>query len=137
MADVGRMEFLMADKPRILLIGLNPDRMNFATSGGPPGVTADVVHMAIAAGNARLNEKGIPFDMLLLAPGETSDDAVVKQLAQVSYACIVIGGGLRKPDDQVKALEMVINAVRAHAPNANIAFNTNPTDSADAAMRWL
>jgi hypothetical protein len=33
--------------------------------------------------------------------------------------------------------EAIINAVRKAAPNAAIAFNTRPDDSADAAARWL
>jgi hypothetical protein len=33
--------------------------------------------------------------------------------------------------------ETVINAVHKAAPNASIAFNTRPEDSADAAARWL
>jgi hypothetical protein len=33
--------------------------------------------------------------------------------------------------------ERVINAVRKAAPNAAIALNTRPEDSAEAAARWL
>jgi hypothetical protein len=33
--------------------------------------------------------------------------------------------------------EAVINAVHRAAPDAAIAFNTRPEDSADAAARWL
>jgi hypothetical protein len=33
--------------------------------------------------------------------------------------------------------EAVINAVYRAAPDADIAFNTRPEDSADAAARWL
>lgn len=32
---------------------------------------------------------------------------------------------------------IVIDLVRPHSPNAVIAVNTNPTDSLDAAQRWL
>jgi hypothetical protein len=37
----------------------------------------------------------------------------------------------------VALLEHVIHLVRQHAPGAAIAFNTNPTNSVDAALRWL
>ena len=33
--------------------------------------------------------------------------------------------------------ETVVNAVHKAAPNAAIAFNTRPEDTADAAARWL
>lgn len=49
----------------------------------------------------------------------------------------MIGGGLRKADETVELLERVIHLVRQHAPRTPIAFNTNPTNSADAALRWL
>jgi hypothetical protein len=34
-------------------------------------------------------------------------------------------------------LEMVVNIVHKAAPNAPIAFNTRPGDTAEAAARWL
>lgn len=33
--------------------------------------------------------------------------------------------------------EKVVNLIRQHAPQAAIAFNTSPGDSAEAALRWL
>jgi hypothetical protein len=50
---------------------------------------------------------------------------------------VVVGGGLRKPDDMVELFEVVIDLVRRHAPQAAIAFNVNPVTSLDAALRWL
>jgi hypothetical protein len=50
---------------------------------------------------------------------------------------VVIGGGIRIPPKSLLLLEAVINAVHRAAPNAFIAFNTRPEDSADAAARWL
>ena len=35
------------------------------------------------------------------------------------------------------AIEKVINLVRQHAPDAAIAFNSTPEDTADVALRWL
>jgi hypothetical protein len=49
----------------------------------------------------------------------------------------VIGGGLRLPPKTLLLFEMVINAVHKAAPNAAIAFNTRPEDTAEAAARWL
>src|SRR5262249_28622724 len=116
----------MPDKPRILLIGIDPDRMDFSAPGVPPGVNAQMVHTAIAMGNARMTERGLTHDMLLIAPDEPNDDAIVRQLEQASYGVVVIGGGLRKPDGAVALFERVIEAVRRYAPGAKIAFNTNP-----------
>jgi len=50
---------------------------------------------------------------------------------------VVVGGGVRLPPRGLALFEVVINAVHKAAPNAAIAFNTTPVDSADAAARWL
>ena len=51
--------------------------------------------------------------------------------------CVVIGAGIRLPPHSLSKFEAVINAVHRAAPDAAIAFNTRPEDSADAAARWL
>lgn len=60
-----------------------------------------------------------------------------KQLASATYDCVVIGGGLRLPPKSLPLFERVINAVHKAAPNAVIAFNTRPEDTAETAARWL
>jgi len=62
---------------------------------------------------------------------------VEKQLASAAYDCVVIGGGVRLPPKSLWLFETLINAVHKAAPEAVIAFNTNPGDTAEAAARWL
>jgi hypothetical protein len=50
---------------------------------------------------------------------------------------VVIGGGVRIPPKNLLLFETLVNAVHKAAPNAAIAFNTRPEDTADAAARWL
>jgi hypothetical protein len=64
------------------------------------------------------------------------DHQIAEKLSAREYACVVIGGGIRKPEPMLEFFETVINLVRRHAPNAAIAFNTNPENSLDAALRW-
>ncbi len=54
-----------------------------------------------------------------------------------TYDCVVIGGGIRMPPKSLLLFETVVNAVHKAAPNAAIAFNTRPEDTADAAARQL
>src|SRR3954451_21483681 len=115
--------------PKVLLVGFDPRLVT--------GVDAELVETAIAIGQARLDEFGIVADMCLFGPDEDPNAAVASALQGDDYACVVIGGGVRKPDDTVEVLESVVNAIRLHAPGASIPFNTTPTDSADAARRWL
>jgi len=102
-----------------------------------PGVDARLVDTAIAIGQKRFEDLGIPNEMCLVKPDATAEPEIVARLTAREYACIVIGGGLRKADESVELLERVIHLIRQHAPGAAIAFNTNPTTSADAALRWL
>ena len=59
------------------------------------------------------------------------------QLAKATYDCVVIGGGLRLPPKSLPFFEKVVNTVHRGAPQAAIAFNTRPEDTADAAARWI
>jgi hypothetical protein len=68
---------------------------------------------------------------------DAATQAIVAQLKSHEYACVVIGGGIRKPPPMLEFFEVVINLVRQHAPYAAIAFNTNGENSIEAALRWL
>src|SRR5882757_4064805 len=119
----------MATSRNVLLIGLDPHAV--------PGVDAALVDTAIAIGQQRFAAQGITAELCLVTPDATADPEIIAHLTRKDYACVVIGGGLRKPDDMVELLERVIQLIRRHAPDAAIAFNTNPTTSVDAALRWL
>jgi hypothetical protein len=43
----------------------------------------------------------------------------------------------REQEELLELVERVVDLVRRHAPQAAIAFNSGPDDSADAARRWL
>jgi hypothetical protein len=114
---------------RVLAIGFDPAKL--------PGWDPEPVQTAIALGRARFDELGIEADWCLLALDEDIEDAIVEALTQADYACVVIGGGIRKPEPLLELFEQTVNLVRLHAPAAAIAFNTSPVDTADAALRWL
>jgi hypothetical protein len=48
---------------------------------------------------------------------------------------VVIGGGVRLDPAQTPVLEALVNAVIDAAPGARVAFNTSPTDTAEAIGR--
>ena len=118
----------MSAQRSVLLIGLDPHAV--------PGVDANLVDMAIAIGQQRFDAAGIIADHCLVKP-DAADAEIVAALQRKPYPCVVIGGGIRKAEEMLELFERVINLVRQHAPQAAIAFNTNPTNSCDAAQRWL
>ena len=111
----------------VLLIGLDPRKI--------PGFDAAPVELAIAMGNKRFVEAGIDVDTCLVAIDAAARDTIAQALQAKPYGVVVIGGGIRKPDEVVELFEDVIDLIRRHAPQAAIAFNTNPVTSLDAVRR--
>lgn len=113
----------------VLVVGLDPIRI--------PGWDPEPVQAAITRGHARFDDHGIEADLCLVAPDDNPEEAIVEALTRKHYACVVIGGGIRKHEPLLGLFEKVVNLVRQHAPGAAIAFNSSPEDTADAALRWL
>ncbi len=122
---------------RILLVGYAPETVDFSDPDLPPGMTVARVHAGIAVALKQFAERGWESDVCYIRPDETAAPTVALQLSSTHYDCVVIGGGVRLPRRGLALFEAVINAVRTAAPDAAIAFNTQPNDSADAAARGL
>jgi hypothetical protein len=118
-----------SSEPRVLVIGLDPYRVP-----GPwdPQPVAD----GIKVGLARFAEHGVPVSMCLFGLDGSDDVAAVvtEALRRRPWECVTVGGGVRH---QPELLEQVVNLVRQHAPGAAIAFNSTPSDTFDAAARWI
>ena len=122
---------------RVLMVGYDPETVDFSDPALPPGMTVEKVRAGIAVAVKQFAERGWEADLCYIRPDETAGPTVERQLASASYDCVVIGGGVRLPPRRLAIFEAVINAVHKAAPGAAIAFNTKPDDSADAAARWL
>ena len=122
---------------RVLFVGQRPETVDFSDPAIPPGFSAEKIHAGIATGMSKMAERGWLADLCLIAPDETADLVLEQQLATTTYDCVVIGGGIRLPPKSLSLLETVVNTVHKAAPNASIAFNTRPEDTAEAAARWL
>jgi len=122
---------------RILLVGYDPEAVDYSDPALPPGMNAEKVRAGIAVAMKQFAERGWEADLGFILPDETAGPTVERQLASKSYDCVVVGAGVRLPPRRLALFEAVINAVHRAAPRATIAFNTRPDDSADAAARWL
>ena len=121
----------------ILLVGYEPEAVDFSDPALPPGMTAEKIHAGSKVALKEFAARGWEADVGFIRPDETAGPAVESLLASTSYDCVVIGAGVRLPPRRLAFFEAVINAVHKAAPGAAIAFNTRPEDSADAAARWL
>jgi hypothetical protein len=122
---------------RVLLLGLDPETVDFSDPALPPGMTVEKVHAGIAVAQRQFAERGWEGDIGLIRPDETAGPTVERLVTSKSYDCVVIGAGVRLPPRGLALFEVVINAIRKTSPGTSIAFNTRPDDSADAAARWL
>ncbi|MGE5413214.1 MAG: hypothetical protein ACM3NW_03495 [Syntrophomonadaceae bacterium] len=122
---------------RVLLLGYDPEAVDFSDPALPPGMSVEKVRAGIAVAMKQFAERGWEADLAYILPDETAAPAIERQLAAKSYDCVVIGAGVRLPPRRLAVFEAVVNAVHRAAPRATIAFNTRPDDSADAAARWL
>lgn len=122
---------------RVLFVGQAPETVDYTDPAIPPGLNAEKISAGIAIAASKIAERGWQGDLCMIAPDDSAGPALEKQLARAAYDCVVIGAGLRLPPKSLLLFERVVNVVRRSAPNAAIAFNTRPEDSAEAAARWL
>ena len=116
----------------VLVIGLDPYRVP-----GPwnPKPVADAIEIGMRA----LADRGFNAEACLVGL-DGSDDVearVTVALQARPWDCVVVGGGIREPEEQLELFESIINLICRHAPQAAIAFNHTPHDLADAAARGL
>src|SRR5881398_2509637 len=111
---------------RILMLGLDPQTVDFSDPALPPGMTVERVHAGIAVAVKQFTERGWESDVCHIRPDETAGPAVERQLRSANYDCVVIGGGVRLPPRHLALFEVVINGIRKTSPGAAIAFNTRP-----------
>jgi hypothetical protein len=122
---------------RILFVGQEPDTVDYSDPALPPGFNAQKIHAGIDIGMRQMSDRGWRPDLCLVRPDDTAATEIDRQLSLVKYDCVVIGGGIRIPPKSLLLFEQIVNAVRNAAPDAFIAFNTRPEDTAEAAGRWL
>ena len=121
----------------VLFVGQQPDTVDFSDPALPPGTDAAKIHAGIAVAMEKMAARGWKADLCLVRPDESAAADLERQLAATRYDCVVIGGGLRIPPRSLLLFERLLNTVHRSAPQAAIAFNTAPPDTADAAARWI
>ena len=116
----------------MLVIGLDPYRVP-----GPwdPAPVAD----GIARATAQFAEEGIHVQNCLFGLDGSDDiEAVVTAALRAQpWDCVLVGGGIRKNEEQLELFETMVNLVRQHAPGARIAFNSTLDDIVEVVQRQL
>ena len=122
-------------KPRVLLIGISPEDAGNSAPDDSRAVERKVA-AGIQATLADMEARGWEAVFCPIADDQGVEATIADALRQ-PWDCVVVGAGVRAPAANLLLFEQVINALRQGAPGTPIAFNNEPTDSADAATRWL
>jgi len=127
----------MTARARVLLVGLDPDIVDYAKSP-VPGLTAAKVRAAVEADSAALEVLGYSVTPLYVDDGKTAEADLAEALTAGGYDCIMIGAGLRVVPPYFLLFEKLINVIHRHAPaSTKLCFNSNPADTAEAVRRWV
>jgi len=124
----------MSESKKVVLIGWNPAVVDFTKW---PDLTPEKLTAALEADKEKLNGPGYETTLLFIDAAETADKVVKNNLTAENYDCVLIGAGVRTVPEHFLVFEHLVNAVHEFAPNARICFNTNPSDTAEAAQRWV
>jgi hypothetical protein len=127
----------MANRHTILLIGIDPDVIDYTQPGMPPGADAEFVKAGLRRTQDEFEQRGDNLDLCMILLDGTAEASIATQLERKTYDCIIIGGGIRLPDANLVLFETVVNTVHRLAPQSAIAFNTRPQDSIQAVARRL
>ena len=131
-----RKEENMAKK-KVLLIGIDPKLIdpNLSTA---TGWDANRVRAAAQDTNKRLMDLGYEVQGCLVDLGETAESVISDTLSREKFDCIMVGAGIRALPQHTLLFEKIINTIHQKAPpSSKICFNTNPSDTAEAVLRWI
>lgn len=123
----------MTDKKKVLLIGWDPDAVDYSKW---PQLNPEKLRSALEADRANLNSQGYEASWCYVVDAETASDTVTQALSKATYDCVLIGAGVRLDPEAFIVFERLVNAVHSAAPTSKICFNTNPSDTAEAVKRW-
>lgn len=124
-------------KKKVLLIGIDSKLIdpNLSTA---TGWDANRVRAAAEDANKRLVELGYELQSCLLDPRGTDESVVSDTLSRERFDCIMIGAGVRVLPQHTHLFEKIINTIHQKAPpSSKICFNTNPSDTVEALLRWM
>ncbi|AXG78092.1 SGNH/GDSL hydrolase family protein [Streptomyces paludis] len=115
--------------PSVLIVGYDPHSI--------PDSDAEALLKQLDQEMARFEGLGISATAALVTADESTEPALVAQLADRPWDVVVIGAGVRTPEPALVQFERIVNLVRRYAPQAAVAFNTGPDTSVEAAQRWI
>jgi hypothetical protein len=124
-------------KKKVLFLGIDPKLID-TNLASTTGWDANRVKAVAQEANKRLTELGYEIQTCFVDLGETAERVVSDTLSQKKFDCIMVGAGVRMLPQHTVLFEKIINAIHQKAPpSSKICFNTDPSDTVDAVLRWV
>ncbi len=95
----------------------------------------DAVARGLREAQQQADAAGVHMQQLMVAPEELHQ--IVEALRSKPWDAVLIGNGVRSSLELTPYLEQLVAAVREHAPQAVVMFNTTPLTCMDAIRRWF
>lgn len=113
----------------MLIVGLDPNPI--------PGIDSAAVGRGLTYGLERLAAAGFAAEQVLVRLDASALDQVRQAVVAQAWDVVVVGGGIRRPEQLLEFFEAVVNVVHLGAPQARIAFNADGGASLEAVQRVL
>lgn len=124
----------MAEKTTVLLVGWNPDVVDYSKW---PGLTAEKLRAGLESDRVKFEALGYDAELGLIDKAETAAVAFKALLTVKQRDCVLIGAGVRTIPEYLQLFESLVNTFHEFAPKAKLCFNSGPFDSVDAVRRWV
>ncbi|MDG3581200.1 hypothetical protein [Galbibacter pacificus] len=120
---------------KVLLIGIDPKLIDF--NNLPQDIDIELIRREAIQANQKLSELGYEIYNCFTDLGETAESTILEFLNNNRFDCIMIGAGIRMINAHLFLLEKIINVIHSNAAQSKICFNTRPSDSYEAVLRWI
>lgn len=122
---------------RILIVGMNPNTVDFSKPGFEPGLTAEKVLLGIKTEREKLTELGYESELYFIDTGVSDSTDFVEILKSSKFDGVLIGAGVRISPVNFILFEKLVNTIHENAPGSKIIFNATPNDIVESVQRWL
>ncbi len=123
----------MTKQSKILLVGLQSSSVDFEKW---PQLSVEKLEKGFSDIIEALTQQGFSATWCLTDTGEKAEEKLVESIKSFGPDLVMVGAGIRTDPDLFLLFEKVINIIHKRAPQASIAFNTNPFDTIEAIKRW-
>jgi hypothetical protein len=124
-------------KKKVLGLGIDPKLIDSNLANTAEGWDASRVQAAAQDAIERLMDLGYEVQTCFVDFGETAESVLSDILSREKFDCIMVGAGVRILPQHTFLFEKIINVIHQKTPpSSKICFNTNPSDTVEAVLRW-